>query len=133
MVDAAGNSYVTGHFITTLLLGAFTLATSDNSYDDFVAKLDPTGTVRWAVRVASTGGTGPVDNGTAIAPDAAGNVYVAGEFGGNSVSCSPYTLTSSTVGGGLGDATITRKIFVARLDNNGNWQWAVPAPIRPGT
>ncbi len=79
-VDAAGDAYVTGYtqspdFPTTL--GAFSRrGSASNSLDAFVAKLNPSGT---GLVYSTFVGGGNFDWGRAIAIDAAGNAYVAGQ------------------------------------------------------
>ena len=89
-VDAAGNTFATGFtcsskFPTTsgalqtqfgggaCLLGMF--PNPGGGGDAFVVKLDPTGAVVWATYLGGSG----YDAANAIAVDAAGNVYVAGQ------------------------------------------------------
>ncbi len=107
-VDASGNQYITGHFYGYISIG--NCALTSNGYDDvFVAKLDPVGNCIWAV---SAGGTSQ-DQGLEIALDSNGNVCVTGIYRGTA-SFGSSTLTSY----GSSD------IFVAKLDNAGNWLWA---------
>jgi hypothetical protein len=79
-VDAAGNAYIVGttqspDFPTTA--GAFDRTGAVSSFSDvFVAKLNPTGT---ALVYATFIGGSDLDWGRAIAIDAAGNAYVAGQ------------------------------------------------------
>jgi len=107
-VDANGNSYVTGTFMGTATFGAFTL-TSSGSFDIFAAKLDTDGNWQWAKRAGGSG----ADCGKGIAVYANGNPYVTGLFNGTA-TFGATTLTSS------GDSDV----FVAKLDTDGNWQWA---------
>jgi catechol 2,3-dioxygenase-like lactoylglutathione lyase family enzyme len=111
-IDNQGNQYVTGRFESTVSFGSHIL-TSNGWYDMFVAKLDPDGNWLWVVQA---GGTAGAEWGGGVALDGAGNVYLTGGYGGT-VSFGSYTLTSS----GYGD------MFVAKLDPNGNWLWAVSA------
>jgi hypothetical protein len=107
-VDEDGYQYITGHFYGYIAIG--NCALTSNGYDDvFVAKLDPTGNCIWAV---SAGGT-TQDQGLEIALDSNGNVCVTGIYRGTA-SFGSTTLTSY----GSSD------IFVAKLDNAGNWLWA---------
>ncbi|MDO9577999.1 MAG: SBBP repeat-containing protein [Candidatus Cloacimonadales bacterium] len=109
-IDDAGNSYVTGKFGSTATFGAFTLTTSGNS-DIFVAKMDADGNWLWANQ---SGGTGYGNDGLGIAVDNFGNCFVTGYF--------QYTATfgaSSLSSEGAID------IFVAKLDADGNWLWAI--------
>ncbi len=68
----------------------------------------------WTQRAGGTSN----DHGNAIVSDDQGNTYVAGSFQENSVF-GDIVLTSS----GIGDF----EIFVAKMDSNGNWIWAVSA------
>jgi hypothetical protein len=108
-VDSSGNNYVTGYFLDTAWFGSITL-TSSGEEDVFVAKLNIDGVWQWAV---SAGGTF-WDCGDGICVDLSGNIYVTGGFDGTATFGST-TLTSS----GMSD------VFVAKLNTNGIWQWAV--------
>jgi len=110
-IDSSGNSYVTGYFYSTASFGTTTL-TSSGDCDIFVAKLDSSG--NW-LGANQAGGTGE-DYGFSIAIDSSGNSYVTGYFQGIAYF-GTTTLTSSG-----GD-----DIFVATLNNGGNWQWAQKA------
>ena len=110
-VDHSGNSYVTGKFHASAVFGTTNLR-SYGGWDIFVAKLSPNGEWQWAVNAGSI----LQDEGASIAVDDEGNSYITGVFYdvawfGN------ITLTSL---GGL-------DVFVAKIDTNGNWQWAIRA------
>lgn len=105
--DNAGNLYITGKFYKQLTLGT-TKLTSRGSYDIYFAKLTAAGKPLWA---HSAGGKGD-DAGGGIGVDAAGNVYVTGEFSG-SAQFGSTTLSSQ---GGI-------DIFVARLTPGGKYLW----------
>ena len=109
--NSYGNSYITGLFEETVSFGTTTL-TSSGSYDIFVAKLDSDGNWLWAKQAGGTG----LDWGNGIATKSSGNSYVTGKFQGTA-SFGSTTLTSS------GNADI----FVAKLDNSGNWLGAQKA------
>ncbi len=112
-VDANGNSYVTGNFAETATFGAFTLTSSGMlDWDVFVAKLDTDGNWQWAKQA----GGSSTDEGLSIIVDANGNSYVAGGFQ-ETATFGATTLTSSGV----------YDVFVAKLDTDGNWQWAEQA------
>ncbi|NQV17628.1 MAG: SBBP repeat-containing protein, partial [Armatimonadetes bacterium] len=110
-VDDTGNSYVTGYFIDTATFGSYSL-TSSGCSDIFVAKTDAVGNWLWATQA----GGPPYDWGSEITIDNTGNSYVTGYFGETAIFGS-YSLTSS----GSGD------IFVAKMDEDGNWLWATQA------
>jgi len=113
-VDAAGNSYVIGHYFGTATFGPFTLTSvgTYGSWDIFVVKYDTSGNVLWA---RSGGGT-ERDVVRGIAVDAAGNSYVAGSFRGTATFGS-FTLTTT------GDY----ELFVAKYDAGGSVLRARPA------
>jgi len=107
-VDASGNQYITGNFYGNIEIGGCPI--TGNGYANvFVAKLDPMGNCLWAVSAGDT----LMDRGLDIALDAEGNVCITGTYMGT-VSFGGTTLSSS----GSSD------IFVAKLDNAGNWLWA---------
>jgi len=110
-IDTAGNIYVSGIFNGTATFGSHSLTGYDYN-DIFVAKMDQNGVWQWATKA---GGTGH-DKGLAIKVDGAGNSYVTGYFNGTATFGS-YSLT------GYGSSDI----FVAKMDQNGIWQWATKA------
>jgi len=66
----------------------------------------------WAKRAGGTGS----DGATAVATDAMGNSFIAGNFQSNSFSIGDSTFTNPTGAGG--------DIFLAKYDVNGNVLWA---------
>ncbi len=107
--DSQGNSYIAGHSRNSQYYGAFSLPGLGNR-DIFVAKVSPQGNWLW-VRAA---GSGDWEYGFKIAVDGMGNVYLTGyyygwaHFGNIILSNAGYT-----------------DMFIAKLDTNGNWQWAI--------
>jgi hypothetical protein len=89
-VDSSGNAYVTGEtgggFYTTpgALNQAATGTTSYNDFDVYLAKFGPTGTLVYSAVLGTAdpqnGGGGPI-GASAIAVDAAGDAFVAGQAG----------------------------------------------------
>jgi hypothetical protein len=114
-VDGFGNAYVAGSYGGTLTFGSVTLTSVAGGQDMFVGKLDSAGTWLWA----AGGGGASYDYGSGIGVDYAGNVFVAGGFNPPSATFGTITLTNR--GGGNFDA------FVAKLDANGTYLWAVGA------
>ena len=110
-VDNIGNIFVTGYFEDTAVFDSC-LINSNGKYDIFVAKMDAGGKWLWA---SNAGGTSH-DNCNEIISDEAGNIYLIGNFCG-SAFFGPFVLTT-------GDYP---DIFVAKMDTNGNWQWAIQA------
>lgn len=82
VVDASGNSYITGHFDESALFGVGevdeTTLHSAGSIDIFVAQYDANGLLLWATQA----GGSDVDQGYGIAVDGSGNSYIIGMFEG---------------------------------------------------
>ena len=112
--DATGRVYVTGGFSGPAAFGATTLATQGpgSGLDVFVAALAADGTWRWAT---PAGGSGSKAS-SGLALDAAGGVVVTGEFFSPNLRFGATTLATT---GPNSDA------FVAKLDAQGGWQWAL--------
>ena len=112
-VDQQGNVYTTGEFAQTLNFNpagspAANLTAIGASYDIYISKLDKNGAY---VSAEQFGGSGE-DQGTAIAVDAAGNVYATGVSEGPA-NFSPPPGTFNV--GASGD----RDIFVLKLGTAG--------------
>ena len=111
-VDDEGNSYITGVFYDVAWFGNTTLTSIGGPADPdvFVTKIDTNGNWQWAVR----GGGYVGDAGYGIAVDEEGNSYVTGHF----MWSATFGLTQLTSQG-------SADVFVAMLDTNGVWGWAV--------
>ena len=70
--DATGNTYVTGYFTTTMVMGSTTLTTA-GSDGIFIAKLDTKGSFQWVQSIKDTNSK----MGKEIQLDSSGNPYVA--------------------------------------------------------
>jgi hypothetical protein len=108
-VDTSENLYITGEFRETATFGTTTLV-SQGQREVFVAKLNTNGDWQWA---KSAGGTND-DWGWGIAVDTKGNTYITGSFNGTATFG-----TTTLVSQGESD------VFVAKLNANGDWQWAI--------
>ena len=111
--DSAGNVYVTGSFISSASItqGSFpattyTLTGGGGGGTSFVLALDPTGKYLWSKAFVA----GVASSGTAIAADAAGNVYSTGSFSG------PGTFGGTT--------PLTGKVYISKLNKTGAFVWA---------
>jgi len=120
-VDAAGNVYVTGHFIGkadfnpgTAPADTVYLVSNNNSADIFLAKLNSSGNYVWAHSIFCKGSS---DEGNGVAADAAGDVYLTGIFT-DTAYFDQGAGTSGLVANGGSD------ILVARYDAAGNNIWA---------
>ncbi len=111
--DAFGNVYLAGTTasLSGIALGGF----QDTLYgktDAFLVKFDAAGNRLWATYY---GGDTNTNNGTGVATDASGNVYLAG-----TTSC--YTRIAS---GGFQDTLAgSQNAFLVKFDANGNRMWA---------
>ncbi|HQW86459.1 MAG TPA: T9SS type A sorting domain-containing protein [Flavobacteriales bacterium] len=113
--DATGNAYITGYIQSVMDMdpgpGSF-LVGSAGILDIFVLKLDPTGDLLWA----STIGGATLENGRAIALDAASNIHIAGYFTGTvDFDPGPGADFRSSAGG--------NDIFVLKLGSDGSHLW----------
>jgi hypothetical protein len=113
--DAPGNVYVTGIFNATADFdpGAGTTnLTSAGSDDIFISKFDAAGNFMWAKNMGGTSS----DISRSIDIDAAGNIYLSGNFKGTTdldPGVGTYTLTS----------VAANDIFVCKLDASANFIW----------
>ena len=103
-VDASDNIWISGFFTGEAIFGGTTLS-AVGERDVFVAKLDPAGTVDWAVRFGGAGN----DAAYGIDVDSLGRATVVGYFSGD-VAFDDVTLASA--GGSDG--------FAVKLDGSGS-------------
>ncbi|MCE3278938.1 MAG: hypothetical protein K0S44_1129 [Bacteroidetes bacterium] len=119
-IDTTGNVYVTGGFRGTKPFGSVN-ATSYGGMDIFVLKYDSSGNQIW---LRTTGSTLD-DRGNSIIVDQHQDVYVTGEFR-DRVGFGTDSLNNNGGPGG-------RDIFVAKMDQSGNWKWAKKAGSNGGS
>ena len=123
--DAAGNVVVTGSFRGTATFGTSGSGTSfisNNTQDSFVAKYAANGSLIWVrtfagLATTTTGGTTyAVGQGSGVAVDPSGDIFLAGSFAG--------TVNFGTVGTpSLLASPGHTEAFVARLDGSGTLIW----------
>jgi hypothetical protein len=118
-VNPAGEIFLTGSFFDSATFGATTLteseggtAESEASLGGYVTKMNADGDFIWA------NGFGGI--GEAIALDAAGRIYIAGNFYDGGVFGDGTANAESLASFGGED------LFVARYDTNGGFEWAKP-------
>ncbi len=116
VVGINGNIYVTGYFSDIIDAdpgpGIYNM-TSAGSYDNFVTKLDPSGSFLWSKQIGGSGS----DFSFSVAVDVNENVYTTGGFDGT-VDFDP----------GIGifylNAVGSSDIFVSKFNASGNFIWA---------
>ncbi len=111
-VDNQGKTYITGSYYSTGYFGSFTL--SSYSYDEaFIAALDSSGQFTWAERMYGS----YYQRGRDVDVNDNGDLVVTGEF--------TYTLNigSTSLSPSYSSSGYYR-IFVAKYDTSGNFQWA---------
>ncbi|MFI5218673.1 MAG: SBBP repeat-containing protein [Bacteroidia bacterium] len=109
--DNSGNVYVAGEFEGSITFGAQTL-TSSGLMDIFLVKYDAGGSVQWVFN----GGSSGMDAANSLKTDAAGNIYMTGNFE-NVLYFGPLNLIST----GYTD------IFVTKFNSFGGMLWLVRA------
>lgn len=115
-VDPTGNLHITGFFYGDVDFdpGSGTYFLTPNGGDAFVSKLNSAGELGWAQKLGGSG----FDQGTAIAVDGAGAVFVTGTFQATA-DFDPGAGTANLTSAGGDD------VFVVRLtDATGAYQWA---------
>ncbi|WP_165699391.1 SBBP repeat-containing protein [Hymenobacter jejuensis] len=121
-LDKSGNVLIAGDFFSpSARFGPMTLTNNTlMSLDLFVAKLDPAGQWQWAIRAGGTGN----ESAAGVALDGNNNVFLTGEFNSPDVR---FGATSLAAENGSTD------VFVAKLNPEGEWQWATKAGGSAGT
>ncbi len=111
VIDNYGNIYITGCFEGISYFGGIELA-SEGKFDIYIAKLDNSGQFIWAKKA----GGAENDRGTGIFADYYGNIFITGYYE-STASFGTLQLISE----GCSD------IFIARLNQNGDFIWAKSA------
>ncbi len=117
-IDGDNNIYTTGYFQATADFNpdtgiVYNLTVPGTDAAIFVSKLDANGNFVWAKPI----GDGGWDVRASIATDAAGNVYISGQFDG-SVDFDPGPGTTTLTAAGDND------VFIVKLDPAGALVWA---------
>jgi len=106
--DASGNLFLTGFFQNSVNFGGGALNSAGGN-DIFVAKFNSLGTHVWSKRLGAAGD----DDGYALAVNAAGSVFVTGDFQG-----------TVDFGGGPLNSAGSWDTFLAKYDASGVHQWS---------
>ena len=117
VIDADGNSYITGYYNEEADFGPLNTGFSfEKSKEVFVAKLDPNGNYLWV----RNGLNYYDDRGLGLCVDPSGNSYVTGTCWGG-LEFGPLSVYNST--------SYTDQIFVTKIDPNGNIIWMKNAGV----
>jgi len=112
--DKVEDVYITGTTSSPLLsIDTFNLINADSGiYDVFIARLDATGNIIWAIRAGGKGS----DEGSAVCVSESRDIYVAGYFQSDSIVFGSNTLYNNNPS--------KRQLFVVKYDVDGNAIWA---------
>lgn len=111
-IDSQDNSHAVGRFQGSIPFGDTTLVS--NGVNGYITKLDMSGQFIWARKM--NGGSNNFVSVEAIAIDAQGNSYIAGEFSGSSLA---GTIGLTVYGGD--------DVFIAKLNTLGVFEWVKSA------
>ncbi len=106
-VDNAGNVIVTGEFAGTASFGSTTLTSQNGSTDVFTTKLDAGGNFLWTKQ----GSAPQTDRGIDVDCDAAGNIYITGQFS-DTITFDQVHLNN-----------MLNAVFIVKYDASGSEQW----------
>jgi hypothetical protein len=109
--DNSGNAYVLGSYFGPATGTLSTGNTFTGNYGMLLMKVAPTGTLTWVTNIGN--GTSGMEDGRGVELDAAGNIYIGGQYTGTA-NISGITFASA----GNFD------VFVAKYSNAGVVQWA---------
>ena len=114
-IDQFSNIYVVGGFQNTGNYGPFNI-TSNGEWDAFIFKMDKDGNWIWAEGF----GSNKTDRANGIAIDVCDDIYVTGEYR------NPMVFPGANASNGSDTLSHKQKrdIFVAKINNQGDWKWA---------
>lgn len=117
--DASGNTYSTGSFQGTINFGSGITLTSANLFTThvYIVKRSPTGTALWARQAGSVVFTNTIVTAITVSGS---SVYITGR-------CEGATNFNTPTSAGTNEITAVSTYgdtFVAKFDDNGNFQWA---------
>ncbi len=116
-VDANGNVFMTGMFVSpTITFGSITLTNTGLS-DIFLVKYDSNGNVLWAK--SAIGSSEEIS--LCVCTDMSGNVFIGGGFSSPTITFDTITLNN------VDTVLLYTDMFIAKYDENGNALWAKSA------
>ena len=113
-VDASGNVFATGYYISPVInFGTGNLTNAGTTTTDFfLTKYDNNGNTLWA---RSVGGTNN-ESGNSVAVDSLGNAYITGAFMSASINFGSGVINNSTAG--------SQDVFVVKYNGSGTAVWS---------
>ena len=114
-IDQFSNIYVVGGFQGTGNYGPYSI-TSNGEWDAFIFKMDKDGNWLWAKNV----GSNKTDRANGIAIDVCDDIYITGEYR------NPMVFPGANASNGTDTLSHKQKrdVFVAKMNNQGEWKWA---------
>jgi gliding motility-associated-like protein len=114
-IDQFSNIYVVGGFQNTGVYGPFSI-TSNGEWDAFIFKMDKDGNWLWAEGF----GSNKTDRANSIAIDVCDDIYICGEYR------NPMVFPGANASNGTDTLSHKQKrdVFVAKMNNQGDWKWA---------
>jgi len=114
-IDQFSNIYVVGGFQGTANYGPYSI-TSNGEWDAFIFKMDKDGNWLWAEGI----GSNKTDRANSIAIDVCNDIYITGEYR------NPMVFPGANASNGSDTLSHKQKrdIFVAKMNNQGDWKWA---------
>ncbi|RLD67936.1 MAG: hypothetical protein DRI95_03970 [Bacteroidetes bacterium] len=109
-VDPGGNVYATGNFFGNMVVNGVHTLTNSGGADIYIVKYDNDGNYSWSGKAGGSGN----DYGISICSSTAGDIYLTGNYSGNTITFGTETLTN------FGQIDL----FVAKYDGSGNSVWA---------
>ena len=114
-IDQFSNIYVVGGFQGTSTYGPFSI-TSNGEWDAFIFKMDKDGNWLWVEGF----GSNKADRANGIAIDVCDDIYITGEYR------NPMVFAGANASNGTDTLSHKQKrdVFVAKMNNQGEWKWA---------
>lgn len=112
-IDASGNVYITGTtYSTGMATSGAHQTTFGGSYDVFISKFNSSGVRQWTTYYGGSG----LENGTGIALDVNGNIYIVGNTTSTSGIATSGSFQTNIVG--------SSDAFIVKFNSSGVRQWA---------